>query len=147
MAFTTRLPELLQQEAEAYAATLGISLNALVAIALRDYLDIRHQRGLSQGAPLPSDPVTPAATLDAGTGGNGQFPPPGASTAVPKVTPANLQRFVETRVATPKNIDPRLSLDADELGAIPRKVMRSPCWCGSGKELRRCHRRLKLPSD
>lgn len=39
MASTTlRLPDALKAEADAYAATLGISLNALCAVALRDYL-------------------------------------------------------------------------------------------------------------
>ena len=38
---TVRLPELLKSEADAFAASLGISLNALMAVALRDYLDGR----------------------------------------------------------------------------------------------------------
>lgn len=38
---TLRLPDPLKAEAEAYAASLGLSLNALCAVALRDYLDAR----------------------------------------------------------------------------------------------------------
>jgi predicted transcriptional regulator len=41
MATTTRLPDELKTEAEAYAQGLGVSLNALMAFALRDYLDRR----------------------------------------------------------------------------------------------------------
>jgi len=41
MATTTRLPDELKAEAERYAQGLGISLNALMAVALRDYLDRR----------------------------------------------------------------------------------------------------------
>lgn len=38
---TLRFPDPLKAEATAYADTLGVSLNALCAIALRDYLDAR----------------------------------------------------------------------------------------------------------
>lgn len=41
MAITIRLPEGLQSEADAYAKSIGISLNALVAVSLRDYLSLR----------------------------------------------------------------------------------------------------------
>jgi predicted transcriptional regulator len=41
MATTTRLPDDLKAEAERYAHDLGISLNALLAVSLRDYLDRR----------------------------------------------------------------------------------------------------------
>ena len=41
MAMTLRLPEGLAQRGRRYAAELGISLNGLVAIALREYLDMR----------------------------------------------------------------------------------------------------------
>ena len=53
---TVRLPTDLQVESEAFAASLGISLNALMAVALRDYLDGRTTRGM----PLPVSPVTSA---------------------------------------------------------------------------------------
>lgn len=47
-ATTVRLPDSLKLEADAYAHRLGISLNALLAVALRDYLD-----GRTSGVSLP----------------------------------------------------------------------------------------------
>lgn len=41
MAMTLRLPAALEAEAAAYAASLGLSFNNLVAVALREYLDAR----------------------------------------------------------------------------------------------------------
>ena len=60
MATTTlRLPEPLKAEADALAVALGISLNALMAVALRDYIDVRATR--RSGLPLPSPPTPFAA--------------------------------------------------------------------------------------
>jgi hypothetical protein len=41
MAMTLRLPEALAERGRRYAAESGISLNGLLAIALRQYLDAR----------------------------------------------------------------------------------------------------------
>ena len=41
MAMTLRLPEGLAERGRRYAAELGISLNGLLAIALREYLDVK----------------------------------------------------------------------------------------------------------
>jgi hypothetical protein len=41
MAMTLRLPNDLAERGRRYAAELGISLNALLAVALREYLDAR----------------------------------------------------------------------------------------------------------
>jgi hypothetical protein len=41
MAMTLRLPDELARRGRRYAAELGVSLNALLAIALREYLDAR----------------------------------------------------------------------------------------------------------
>lgn len=41
MAMTVRLPDELARRGRRYAAELGVSLNALLAIALREYLDGR----------------------------------------------------------------------------------------------------------
>lgn len=41
MATSIRLTETLKAHAAAYAASLGISVNALIAVALKDYLDGR----------------------------------------------------------------------------------------------------------
>lgn len=57
-AITTRLPDGLKEEGESYAGGLGISLNALLAVALREYLDARQAMPRS-GA--PSSALPPAA--------------------------------------------------------------------------------------
>jgi hypothetical protein len=68
MATTARLPDDLKGEAAAYAASLGISLNALMAVALRDYLDARKRPalegvGLAPVAPSPAPgQLEPAAS-------------------------------------------------------------------------------------
>ena len=41
MAMTLRLPDDLAERGRRYAAELGISLNGLLAVALREYLDAR----------------------------------------------------------------------------------------------------------
>jgi hypothetical protein len=41
MAMTLRLPDELAQRGRRYAAELGISLNGLLAVALREYLEAR----------------------------------------------------------------------------------------------------------
>ena len=51
MAMTLRLPDELAQRGRRYAAELGISLNALLAVALREYLDARKRE--SPMAPRP----------------------------------------------------------------------------------------------
>lgn len=58
---TLRLPDVLKAEADSYASTLGISLNALCAVALRDYLDARRLDLASvPAAPAPVVRSTPA---------------------------------------------------------------------------------------
>jgi hypothetical protein len=52
---TLRLPVALKTEADVYAASIGISLNALCSVALRDYLDAR--------ARSAEPPITPARPL------------------------------------------------------------------------------------
>lgn len=52
MATTVRIPDPLKDEAAGYAARLGISINALIAVALRDYLDGRRDQVPAQ-APAP----------------------------------------------------------------------------------------------
>ncbi len=131
MAFTTRLPEVLQSEADAYASSLGISLNALVAIALRDYLNARSPDALASALAIRDSARPPAENK--------------SRLKVSGVMPSGLPKVVSARSApAPQKIAPQV-LEPGE--AIPRKVSRSPCWCGSGKELRRCHQRLKQPSD
>lgn len=67
---TVRLPQKLTAEAEAYAKTLGISFNALAAVALRDYLDARIKPPpVEAPTPPPPRPVrAPAKSTQAPTG-------------------------------------------------------------------------------
>jgi predicted transcriptional regulator len=51
MAMTLRLPDELAERGRRHAAELGISLNGLLAVALRDYLDARTRQ--SRTAALP----------------------------------------------------------------------------------------------
>ena len=55
---TLRLPEVLKARAAAYADQLGISVNALLAVALKDYLDAREGRAGARekrpASPLPA---------------------------------------------------------------------------------------------
>ncbi len=70
-ALTLRLPDPLKAEAQAYAEGLGVSLNALCAVALRDYLDDRKGKPAQPPArvasrapvssPAPTVPVRKAA--------------------------------------------------------------------------------------
>lgn len=78
MAFTARLKPEVEADAKAYADRLGLSLNALLSVALRDYLDarlpMRPSGALSAGA---------VAEQDAG-GGSPQSP---RAPKVPLVSP------------------------------------------------------------
>lgn len=103
MAFTARLPADLQKEAEQYAATVGLSLNAFLSVALREYLDRR------------------------------RFVPPPVQVDVP----------AKSGFAGLRSSGPSALLDSELGESIPREVSRAPCWCGSGRQLRHCHRRPK----
>lgn len=56
IAVTLRLPENLKAEADAYAESLGLSLNALLAVSLREYLDRRRPPGSPVVPPSPALP-------------------------------------------------------------------------------------------
>jgi hypothetical protein len=62
VATSVRLAEGLKGEASVYAVGVGISLNALVAIALRDYLDRRAVRG-PDGLVVPAGRPIPPSTV------------------------------------------------------------------------------------
>lgn len=51
---TIRLPDPLKARAAEYAGSLGISFTALVAVALKDYLDARDGQPPVQSDPLPA---------------------------------------------------------------------------------------------
>ena len=55
MAMTLRLPEALAARGRHYATEVGISLNGLLAVALREYLDAR--------TPKPRTTATPPQAL------------------------------------------------------------------------------------
>lgn len=66
MAMTLRLPSELKAEADALAARLGISVNALVAVALRDYLDGRRTaRPFEPAVEPPAAPEVKRRELEA----------------------------------------------------------------------------------
>ena len=70
---TIRLPDALKTQATAYADGLGISLNALIAVALQDYFLLRCRAdqppNTGDPPPLPGDlpPVTAYADGDEST--------------------------------------------------------------------------------
>lgn len=66
MALTIRLPEGLHRLAADMAGSLGISLNALVAIALAEFL---RKRPITAGQPVPQEPVKAAQTKRGASGG------------------------------------------------------------------------------
>lgn len=61
MATSIRLPDPLKTDAAAYAERIGISLNALVAVALADYLTLRADPG--RVATLPAVATTPMPSV------------------------------------------------------------------------------------
>ncbi len=83
---STRLPPGLHEEATAHAAEAGLSLNALLAVALREYLDARRRRPTRTAAPLPPAPASSAgsSSLQAvkAPGGNRNAPCPCGATKV-----------------------------------------------------------------
>lgn len=87
---TLRLPDELQGEATAYAGRLGISLNALCAVALRDYLDARLaaaalQRGAAALPPTRLSGTKALHALGAATSTASRTQSDGKVTSVPKV--------------------------------------------------------------
>jgi hypothetical protein len=89
MATTARLPEALKLEADAYADRLGISLNALLAVALRDYLDARRDGGERVRVQVAAEPPV-AAVVSSAPPVTARKPPPvglvpgGSSWRLPK---------------------------------------------------------------
>jgi hypothetical protein len=120
MASTIRLVDGLRAEAQAYASSVGLSLNGLCAVALRDYLDARKpgaRAGVSQGSAKPAEtatetrPAAPAPAVPATVGGRG-----GAMRAEPV-------------------------LAAPLVPMVPKVPQGHPCPCGSGLKYKRCHGR------
>jgi hypothetical protein len=110
---TLRLPDALKADADAYAARVGVSLNALCLIALRDYLDAR--QGPAAEQPGRREAALPPADLAA----------PTQSAAAERV-----RREME-----------KIQLGAAEVArlSVPRVGANQPCPCGSGEKYKRCH--------
>lgn len=105
-----RLSPALKSEAAAYAESLGISCNALVAVALRDYLDARKS--------TRSQPADPEAGL----------------TRTERAAKVEEGRLLDG--PTP-NRSPEAGQKVVQLAG---KVGRNePCPCGSGKKWKQCH--------
>ena len=124
MATTARLPEALKQEAETYARGLGVSLNALLAVALRDYLDAR--RGLAAvpaQATQQAPAVPPLAAL-----------PAGVVDLVAMAAPSAVRAHqAESVPASP------------DWSVQPAQGRHVPCPCGSRKPWKDCHGRKAKP--
>ena len=92
MAMTLRLKPELQVEAQAYAQDVGVSLNALLSLALRDYLDGRRatprsvRRSSSVAMPQPeiSSPVASSARVVSRQPGDLPIEPAGPVYKAPK---------------------------------------------------------------
>ena len=78
MATSIRLSPELQARASVFAGQLGISLNALIAVALRDYLDHRaaDPAGEARGSQTPGAGPTPGSEKDTSI----ELPPPKSKT-------------------------------------------------------------------
>jgi hypothetical protein len=92
MAMTLRLPDELKTEADAYAQKLGISVSALVAVALRDYLDGRTTPRSAPPSPEPPAPAEPALTPGPKTESA-----PASSAATPPLNRAARRRLQKQR--------------------------------------------------
>ncbi|MFT4197195.1 MAG: SEC-C metal-binding domain-containing protein [Pseudoxanthomonas sp.] len=104
-----RLADALKAEAMAYAGDLGISLNALVAVAVRDYLDVR-KRGVVPARALALE----AQALSA------------------KPAPARPARARAEPVASAP-VKAHAALPVAKVGR------NEPCPCGSGRKYKQCH--------
>ena len=115
---TIRLPDALKTQATAYADGLGISLNALIAVALQDYFLLRCRAdqppNTGDPPPLPGDlpPVTAYADGDESTS-----------------TMSDARRKVGRNESCP----------CGTMSDARRKVGRNEsCPCGSGRKYKVC---------
>lgn len=124
MASTTlRLPDELRAEADAYAARLGLSLNALCAVALADYLHARR-----------AVPVVDSPELADVTSGSQ------ARCAAPVRGSAPTSPLPEARALPAAASLPARSRPPERLAYVrPAGGVNAPCPCGSGQKWKRCH--------
>lgn len=114
MASTIRLAESLKAEAVQYAQEIGLSLNALCAVAVREYLDRRKYEGVPVRTPAPSAPVL-------------------------KVEPPAPSRPAPASAARSRSNSPAGGLGLG-LG-VPVVAPDALCPCGSGRKYKNCHGR------
>lgn len=119
------LPEALKLEAESYARGLGVSLNALLAVALRDYLDAR--RGL---AAIPAKPAALAVSVEAVAASL----PHGLADLV-RQAPAGA---VRVRQPVPDEA-PAGSPQVPDWSVVPAEGPKALCPCRSGRRWKNCH--------
>jgi len=121
MATTLRIPDALQTEARRYADSLGLSMNGLIAVALRDYLDARQGKPLAtsqeQAAGLRQPPAQQYQQRDREAQTEGP-PLAGSGSAAPQ---------------------PQQAIAVPAKTVRPPKNPRAPCPCGSGQQWRHCH--------
>lgn len=108
-AVNLRLAVALKAEALEYAQSLGISLNALVAVAVREYLDVRKR---------------PRTEVAAGT----RVAAPAPTRARRAPTPA-----------APASPEAAEGAPSKARGDVPKVGRNDPCPCGSGLKYKRCH--------
>ena len=104
----------LKAEAAAYADGLGISLNAFVAVAVREYLDARRSALRVACPPSPPPPPSPA--------------------------PVDERR---ASAPTPETAPPPVSVRAPS-GHPDGVRPNDPCKCGSGRKAKNCSNRHPL---
>ena len=124
MASTTlRLPDELRADADAYAARLGLSLNALCAVALADYLHARRA--------VPASEVVQAEVPVSGSTGRCAAP----VRASAPTSPLPEARALPASASSPARSRPpgRLAYERPAGGVY------EPCPCGSGQKWKFCH--------
>ncbi|WP_425600620.1 SEC-C metal-binding domain-containing protein [Pinirhizobacter soli] len=105
-----RFPDELRAEATAYASSIGLSVNALVCVALRDYLDAR--KGLQPGRQ-------------------------GVGVEAPQTHLSGAKAFAAVdAIAGPKRTKAGPGIDPLQ---VPKVGVNDPCPCGSGQKYKRCH--------
>ena len=114
---TVRLPDPLHLEARRYADALGLSVNGLLAVALRDYLDGRDP-------PKHPPPV-------------GKLPPRWSDQAMRLQTRA--KALTTPPAVVPAAFEQHPDVSTTGQAIRPPKKPRAPCPCGSGRQWRHCH--------
>jgi hypothetical protein len=140
MGSTLRFSADLKAEADAYAASLGISFNALCAVAVRDYLDARKAPALSEAGDRSSATRPALVAADVRSAAAEKAPPrspearSGRSAAVPDISPAEGKARADAAMAEGMA---RAWHRSGSKAGDPYK----PCPCGSGDKAKFCRYR------